>query len=192
MRWLQYILFLSIVVGLAPPVGLYLARVCERLRTFLDPFMTARVYTASFLLFGAGCAIPAFPCIDFSTFASRWSSRFLPANANNTRSRRKYGGELHDDNNMASVCRREYAPLPRSGTRPGLAKFPGGRSGACSRLRFHPGDREGTIVDARQFLGRSDSFPALGDSAVDARRKSRVGLARCSAEHGTVHHCSHT
>jgi hypothetical protein len=27
MRWLEYIVFLAIVVGLAPPVGVYLARV---------------------------------------------------------------------------------------------------------------------------------------------------------------------
>ena len=84
MRWLQYILFLAIVIGLAPPVGLYLARVCERQRTFLDPLlipvesllyrvlgvrpereMTARVYTASFLLFGTSCAILLFVVLIF-------------------------------------------------------------------------------------------------------------------------------
>jgi K+-transporting ATPase ATPase A chain len=36
MRWLEYIIFLGIVVGLAKPVGLYLARVFEREPTFLD------------------------------------------------------------------------------------------------------------------------------------------------------------
>jgi K+-transporting ATPase ATPase A chain len=36
MRWLEYIVFLAFVVGLAKPVGLYLARVFERKPTFLD------------------------------------------------------------------------------------------------------------------------------------------------------------
>jgi K+-transporting ATPase ATPase A chain len=72
MRWLEYIAFLAIVVGLARPVGLYLARVFERKPTFLDPAlrpaerlvhrwlgvdrrheMSAGVYTQCFLLFSA-------------------------------------------------------------------------------------------------------------------------------------------
>jgi potassium-transporting ATPase potassium-binding subunit len=76
MRWTEYIIFLAIVIALALPVGLYLARVCQRRRTFLDPLlrpvelllyrwlgvrseeeMPAPVYIACFLMFGAGCAI---------------------------------------------------------------------------------------------------------------------------------------
>ena len=79
MRWLEYLVFLAIVVGLARPVGLYLARVSERKRTFLDPVMRplesffyrllgvrpeqemrAGVYTGCFLLFGAFCAALVF------------------------------------------------------------------------------------------------------------------------------------
>jgi K+-transporting ATPase ATPase A chain len=36
MRWLEYIIFLALVVGLVKPVGLYIARVFERKPTFLD------------------------------------------------------------------------------------------------------------------------------------------------------------
>ena len=36
MRWLEYTIFLAIVVGLVKPVGLYVARVFERKPTFLD------------------------------------------------------------------------------------------------------------------------------------------------------------
>ncbi len=76
MHWTEYIIFLAIVVALALPVGLYLAQVCQRRRTFLDPVirpvesllyrmlsvhpeeeMPASVYIACFLVFGAGCAI---------------------------------------------------------------------------------------------------------------------------------------
>jgi len=79
MRWLEYFAFLAVVVALAHPAGLYLARVCEGKRTFLDrvlcPFesrlyrcmgvrpdqeMRAGEYIASFLLFGAGCSVLLF------------------------------------------------------------------------------------------------------------------------------------
>jgi len=72
MRWLEYLVFLALVVGLARPVGLYLAIVFERKRTLLDPIlrpvefllyrwlgvrsgheMSAGTYTWCFLLFSA-------------------------------------------------------------------------------------------------------------------------------------------
>src|SRR5450755_1362799 len=84
MRWLEYFVFLAVVVGLAQPTGLYLARVCERKRTFLDPVlcpleallyrllsvnpereMTAGVYIVCFLLFGASCTIALFLVLIF-------------------------------------------------------------------------------------------------------------------------------
>jgi K+-transporting ATPase ATPase A chain len=70
MRWLEYAAFLVAVIGLARPVGLYVARAFERKLTPLDPVlrplertllrilgvrpheeMTARVYLRSFLTF---------------------------------------------------------------------------------------------------------------------------------------------
>jgi len=39
MRWMEYLVFLAIVVALAQPVGLYLARVAQRRGTFLDPLL---------------------------------------------------------------------------------------------------------------------------------------------------------
>jgi potassium-transporting ATPase potassium-binding subunit len=97
MRWLEYIVFLSIVVGLARPAGVYLARVGQRGHTFLDPLlcpvesllyrcfgvrseteMTAGVYIACFLLFGAGCAILLFLLLMLQRWLpgplARWSS----------------------------------------------------------------------------------------------------------------------
>jgi K+-transporting ATPase ATPase A chain len=87
MRWLEYVVFLAIVVGLAQPVGLYLARVGQRRRTFLDPLlqpvesvlyrllgvrreeeMSAGVYIICFLSFGAGCTIVLFLMLVFQ----RW------------------------------------------------------------------------------------------------------------------------
>src|SRR5262249_19040993 len=72
MRWLEYAVFLAVVVALARPVGLYLARVFEGQPTFPDRLlrpaerllfrllgvrpeqeMTAGVYCLSFLAFSA-------------------------------------------------------------------------------------------------------------------------------------------
>jgi len=87
MRWLEYIIFLALVVGMARPVGLYLARVFERKPTFLDPAlrpiesflyrlwgvrgeqeMSARVYTRCFLLFSAMGTVGLFLLL----LAQRW------------------------------------------------------------------------------------------------------------------------
>src|SRR5579862_8838980 len=76
MRWNEYIFFLAVMVTLALPAGLYLTRICQRRRTWLDPVlrpvelllyrwlgvqpeqeMTAPVYMVCFLIFGAGCAM---------------------------------------------------------------------------------------------------------------------------------------
>lgn len=78
-RWTEYIIFLAIVIGLAQPVGLYLARVCQRRRTFLDPVMrpielflyrmlgvrpeqemSTRIYIICFLMFSGGCTFILF------------------------------------------------------------------------------------------------------------------------------------
>ena len=87
MRWLEYVAFLVIVVGLARPLGLYLARVSERWPTALDPVcrpvelalyhmlgvrpdaeMSAAVYVICFLLFGACGAMVLFLVLIFQ----RW------------------------------------------------------------------------------------------------------------------------
>jgi len=87
MRWVEYIAFLVIVVGLAHPLGLYLARVSERRPTLFDPVlrpvesalyrllgvrpeaeMSASLYVCCFLIFGAGCALLLFWVLIFQ----RW------------------------------------------------------------------------------------------------------------------------
>jgi potassium-transporting ATPase potassium-binding subunit len=79
MRWLEYFLFLAILVGVAKPAGLYLANVCQGKPTLLDPLlcpiesaiyrflgvrpqeeMSAGLYVGCFLLFGSGCALLLF------------------------------------------------------------------------------------------------------------------------------------
>jgi len=79
MSWLEYTVFIATVLALVHPLGSYLARVCERRRTFLDPLllpvesalyrllgvrgeqeMSAVTYAVCFLSFGAGCALLLF------------------------------------------------------------------------------------------------------------------------------------
>src|SRR5271166_6338304 len=90
MRWLEYTIFLAVVVGLAWPVGLYLAQVFEGKPTWLDPVlrpvesllyelfgvqrdqeMSAGVYTLCFLLFSALGAGALFLLL----LAQRWLPR---------------------------------------------------------------------------------------------------------------------
>ena len=87
MRWLEYIIFLVVVVVLAKPAGLYLVRVFEQKPTFLDPAlrpiesflyrlwavrrgqeMSAGVYTLCFLLFSAAGTAGLFLLL----LAQRW------------------------------------------------------------------------------------------------------------------------
>jgi K+-transporting ATPase ATPase A chain len=87
MHWLEYLAFLALVVGLARPAGLYLARVFEGAPTFLDPAlrpaesflyrvsgvhkdeeMSASTYTLCFLLFSAVGTVGLF----FLLLAQRW------------------------------------------------------------------------------------------------------------------------
>jgi K+-transporting ATPase ATPase A chain len=77
--WLEYAVFIAMVLALAQPLGTYLTQVCERRRTFLDPLlrpiesvlyrllgvqvdqeMSALTYAACFVSFGAGCAVLLF------------------------------------------------------------------------------------------------------------------------------------
>src|ERR1700733_12190424 len=87
MRWVEYLVFLIVVTGMAWPVGLYVARVFEGTPTFLDPAlrpvesllygllgvrrnreMSARRYTLCFLLFSAVSTVGLF----FLLLAGRW------------------------------------------------------------------------------------------------------------------------
>jgi K+-transporting ATPase ATPase A chain len=86
MRWLEYIIFVALVVGLVKPVGLYLARVFERKPTFLDRVlcpvetrfygffgiqpereMSAALYTFCFVLFSALGTILLFLLLFFQS-----------------------------------------------------------------------------------------------------------------------------
>ena len=87
MRWLDYLVFLALVVGLARPAGMYLARDFEGAPTFLDPAlrpaetlfirlmgvrsdeeMSAGTYTTCFLLFSAVGTVGLF----FLLLAQNW------------------------------------------------------------------------------------------------------------------------
>jgi K+-transporting ATPase ATPase A chain len=70
MRWLEYLVFLTLVVALARPVGLYLARVFERKPTLLDPALRP-IETLLYRLWGVHptkrCPLVCTPCVSCSS-----------------------------------------------------------------------------------------------------------------------------
>jgi len=87
MRWVEYIVFVALVIGMARPVGLYVARVFEGRPSYLDPVlrpvesllyrllrvhpgreMSARRYTQCFLLFSVVSTAGMFVLL----LAQRW------------------------------------------------------------------------------------------------------------------------
>ncbi|HEY7555981.1 MAG TPA: potassium-transporting ATPase subunit KdpA [Candidatus Binatia bacterium] len=87
MRWLEYFIFLALVLGLVKPVGLYLARLFERKPTFLDRAlcpvertlyrcfkiapereMSPAVYISSFILFTVVGTVLLFALLLFQSW----------------------------------------------------------------------------------------------------------------------------
>ncbi|MGA2402029.1 MAG: potassium-transporting ATPase subunit KdpA [Syntrophobacteraceae bacterium] len=87
MRWLEYVVFIAILISLAKPIGLYIARVFERQPTFLDRLlcpvesvlyrllgvqpekeMTPMVYLGAFLAFTALGTLLVFLLLMFQSF----------------------------------------------------------------------------------------------------------------------------
>ena len=133
MRWLEYLTFLALVVGLARPAGLYLARVFDGAPTFLDPAlrpaesflyrllgvrsneeMSAGTYTLCFLLFSAVGTAGLFLLL----LAQRWlpgapADRYLttPMTVDLAAwrwcvsARPEHGNQFFDDHNVAGVRR---------------------------------------------------------------------------------------
>ena len=125
MRWLEYTIFLAIVVGLVKPVGLYLARVFERKPTFLDralcplEMMLYRLFrnrarawdvglglhTLLYFIYDPGNGRVARRAAASKMAASRTAGP-LPDDADDRRLSGKYGGELRDNDDLASLWRR--------------------------------------------------------------------------------------
>ena len=164
MRWLEYIVFLALVVGLARPVGLYLARVFERKPTFLDRVLRP-IESLSLPVAGSPqrprdvrrCIYPVFPALQRGrhgrvvpsavgpTLAPRRARRSLPDYADDRRPGGEHGHQFLDDYDLAGLWRRNHASLPDPSAWPSLAEFPGGRGRLGRRDRLHPRLRRGNV-----------------------------------------------
>ena len=172
MRWLEYTIFLAIVVGLVKPVGLYVARVFERKPTFLDRAlcpvetrlyrlfriqpereMSAAVYIICFVLFTVLGTVLLFAVLIIQAWLPGGPARPLPYHADDRRLSRKYSGELRDNDDLASLWRRNDTALLGSDARLGRAKFSRRRCWTGGRHRLYPWLRSRTIGDHREFLG---------------------------------------
>ena len=184
MRWLEYIVFLALVVGLARPVGLYLARVFERKPTFLDPALRP-IESLLYRLLGIHrqprdvrwCIYPVFPALQRrkhgrvvpsaagSTLAPWRARRSLPDHAHDRGPGGEHGDQFLDDYNLAGLWRRNHSSLPDPTAWSGLAKLPRGCGRPGRGDRLHPRLRPGTFGYRGQLLGGPRPSSALGPFA---------------------------
>ena len=159
LRWLEYVVFIAILLSLAKPIGLYIARVFERQPTFLDRLlrpvesvlyrllgvqpekeMTPMAYLGAFLAFTALGTLLLFLLLMFQSFLPE-TQRSVPDYADVGRPGGEHGAQLFHDNDMAGLQRRINPALSGPDNRAGLSKLPrrGGRPGRGHR--FHSGPR---------------------------------------------------
>ena len=110
--------------------------------------MTAGVYIACFLLFGAGCAILLFLVLILQRCAARRSGGRLSDNSHDAGSGREHRREFHHHDNLAGLCRREHAPLPAQVIGLVAQNFLAGAAGLAAGFAFIRGiarERSATI-----------------------------------------------
>ena len=195
----------GIVIALARPVGLYVARVFEGKPTLPRPVAPAGGAAAlppagrppaagddrgglSRLLprvqrAGHG---PAVRAAAAPAVAARRPRRPLPDHAHDARPGGEHRAQLLDHDDLAGLRRRNDPALPDPGRRPGVAELPrrGGRAGGGRGV--HPRLRPRAVGDARQLLGGPGPGAALGAAAAVARRRPGAGLAGGAAQPGPV------
>ena len=181
MRWLEYTIFLALVVGLVKPVGLYLARVFERKPTFLDQVlcpvermlyrvfridpereMSAPVYLLCFILFTVLGTVLLFAVLLLQAWLpggphDRYLTTPMTVDlAVNT------ARELRDHDNLAGLWRRNDAALL------------GPSDVAWQRRIFSPAPR-----------GWRSASPLFVDSPANDRPPSAIsGLTSCAQRCG--------
>jgi hypothetical protein len=155
-----YALFLLVVVALVKPVGGYLARVFAGEWTPLDPLlrpveraiyrlggidaerqMDFKQYARSFVLFGLVGTLLLYAILRLQALIPPGSQCGVPDDAHHARSGVQYRRQLHDDHDVAGVCRREHDELSQPDRRVGGAELLRRRGGAGGRHRLHPGLR---------------------------------------------------
>ena len=188
-EWLQTILFFVVLLALVKPLGSFMAKVFQGERTFLSPVLAPcekliyrisgvkpedemgwKRYAGSMLLFNLALFV--------SLFVMLMTQHLLPLNpqkvpAFTLATGAQHGGQLHDQHQLAGLCRRAGGQLLHPD---------GGTGGAQLRLRRHrhsdshrrdPRLRAAQDLHAGQLLGRYDPLHPL-HPAADLHHRSRL------------------
>ena len=167
--WLQIIVYLAVILAVTKPVGVFMARVFNRERTFLDPVlrpverllyrltlvdeeheMRWTEYAFAMLLFSGVSMLVLYLIERLQQMLPLESAE---VRGGGSRSGFQHGGLVHHQHQLAELWRRSHHELSHADGRPGVSqlRLSGGRhrAGHCVHSR-HRAARE---RDHRQFLG---------------------------------------
>ena len=197
---LQYALFLVIVTALVQPLGEYLERVFSRKTTALDRVclplerliyritkvdpnveMTSSEYTTCFVFFGLAGTILLYFILRVQTVLPWFFPQYQTTPAF-TRLGSEYGDQFLDDDDLAGLQRGRHDELLQPNGWPLRSELPGRRCRAGNWHRVYSRFGEATLRNAREFLGRSDTGPALDSFAWSTNRRHVSRVAGSSDE----------
>ena len=167
--WLQIIVYLAVILAVTKPIGVFMARVFNRERTFLDPVLRPVERLLVSPDPGGRRTRDALDgvCVRHAAVQRRLHAGAVPDRAHaadpalesaevrggGSRSGFQHGGFVHHQHQLAELWRRSHHELSHADGRPGVSqlRFGGGRHRAGDRVHSRhcaPGER-----NHRQFLG---------------------------------------
>ena len=167
--WLQIIVYLAVILAITKPMGVFMARVFNRERTFLDPVlrpverllyrltlvdeeheMRWTEYAFAMLLF-SGVSMLVLYLIERT-------QQILPLESPEVRGGRRrpclqHGGLVHHQHQLAELWRRSHHELSHADGRAGLSQLRLGGGWHCTRDCVHSRHLAARKRHHRQFLG---------------------------------------
>ncbi len=203
--WFQIFLFLLVIFLVTKPLGIFMARVFNREKTFLDPVlrpieklvyrltgvdetheMRWTEYTIAMLLFsGASMAV-----LYLIERVQLWLP-FNPQKFANVPPALAWGHRrfVHDEHQLAGLRRRIHDELFHADGRLGLPQLRFSRRGHRARHRGDPRHRPQGNRQARKFLGGHDALPAVAAAASSPGWCVVSGFAGSHSKSEAIHHC---
>ncbi len=167
--WLQIIVYLGVIFALTKPLGIFMARVFNRERTFLDPVlrpverllyrltlvdeehdMRWTEYAFSMLLF-SGVSMLVLYLIE--RVQQMLAAESAEVRGGCSRSGFQHCGVFHHQYQLAELRRRSHHELSHADGRPRVSQLCFGRGGHCSGDCVYSRHSAARERDDRQFLG---------------------------------------
>ena len=201
--WLQSAVLFAVVLALMRPLGIYIARVLEGEKTFLDPVlrpverliyrisgidalleMNWREYAVAMLLFSFVSLLLTYVIERAAAFPAVEPARPRRRRARSGMEHRRL---VHHQYQLAIVCARSGDELLHRDGGARVSQLPerGGRH--RRRHRTRPRHRPQAIADHRQLLGRCDTDDPLASAAHLPDRFADSDPAGCSAKPEALH-----